>query len=171
MQFLTPLNLQTPKPSTTKPGSADSRKGFRVWWASGHFVSSCCSAKRPCFLCRLPRASQAGQIQMKRSTRPFLSGLLSNQGEIKYKLLFHKGSIKKKVLKYGTPKPSYLGTSGQTPGFRAGRIYGSGFRGTFGTLNPYTLTPQLKNPKPLKPHDHFSPEKIPIQFRFSRATV
>ena len=23
-----------------------------------------------------------------------------------YKLLFHKGSIKKKVLKYGTPKPS-----------------------------------------------------------------
>ena len=32
-------------------------------------------------------------------------GLLSNQGEKKYKLLFHKGSFKKKVLKHGTPKP------------------------------------------------------------------
>ena len=26
-------------------------------------------------------------------------------GRKKYKLLFHKGSFKKKVLKYGTPKP------------------------------------------------------------------
>ena len=25
--------------------------------------------------------------------------------KIKYKLVFHKGSFKKKVLKYGTPKP------------------------------------------------------------------
>ena len=33
------------------------------------------------------------------------TGLLSNQGK-KYKLLFHNGSFKKKVLKYGTPKPS-----------------------------------------------------------------
>ena len=33
-------------------------------------------------------------------------GLLSNQGEKRYKLLFHHGSFKKKVLKYGTPKPS-----------------------------------------------------------------
>ena len=33
------------------------------------------------------------------------SGLLSNQ-EKKYKLLFHNGSFKKEVLKYGTPKPS-----------------------------------------------------------------
>ena len=35
-----------------------------------------------------------------------ISGLLSNQGK-KYKLLFHKGSFKKKVLKYGTPKPRF----------------------------------------------------------------
>ena len=27
----------------------------------------------------------------------------------KYKLLFHKGSFQKKVLKYGTPKPSIPG--------------------------------------------------------------
>ena len=33
------------------------------------------------------------------------AGLLSNQGEKLYKLFFHNGSIKKKVLKYGTPKP------------------------------------------------------------------
>ena len=35
-----------------------------------------------------------------------LTGLLSNQGEKKYTLLFHNGSFKKKVLKYGTPRPS-----------------------------------------------------------------
>ena len=29
-----------------------------------------------------------------------------NPGRKKYKLLFHSGSFKKKVLKYGTPKPS-----------------------------------------------------------------
>ena len=34
-------------------------------------------------------------------------GLLSNQGE-KSINFFHKGSFKKKVLKYGTPKPRYL---------------------------------------------------------------
>ena len=34
------------------------------------------------------------------------TGHLSTQGEKKYKLVFHKGSFKKKVLKYGTPKPS-----------------------------------------------------------------
>ena len=28
--------------------------------------------------------------------------------EKKYKLVFHNGSLKKKVLKYGTPKPSTL---------------------------------------------------------------
>ena len=41
-------------------------------------------------------------------TRLRFSGLLSNQGK-KYKELFHKGSFKKKVLKYGTPKPSLYG--------------------------------------------------------------
>ena len=34
------------------------------------------------------------------------TGLLSNQAEKKYKLVFHNGSLKKKVFKYGTPKPS-----------------------------------------------------------------
>ena len=29
----------------------------------------------------------------------------------KYKLLFHNGSFKKKVLKYGTPKPRYAALS------------------------------------------------------------
>ena len=38
--------------------------------------------------------------------RAWFTGLLSNQGAKKYKLLFHKGSFKKKILKYGTPKPS-----------------------------------------------------------------
>ena len=33
------------------------------------------------------------------------TGLLSNQGEKKYKLVFHNGSFKKTVLKYGAPKP------------------------------------------------------------------
>ena len=33
------------------------------------------------------------------------TGLLSNQGEKRYALLLHNGSFKKKVLKYGTPKP------------------------------------------------------------------
>ena len=33
-------------------------------------------------------------------------GLLSNQGEKSINFFFHKGSFKKKVLKYGTPKPS-----------------------------------------------------------------
>ena len=39
------------------------------------------------------------------------SGLLSIHGEKvkKYKLLFHNGSFKKKVLKYGTPKPRIWG--------------------------------------------------------------
>ena len=37
------------------------------------------------------------------------TGLLSNQGKKKYKLVFHAGSIKRKVLKYGTPKPSLGG--------------------------------------------------------------
>ena len=37
------------------------------------------------------------------------SGLLSNQGEKKYTLLFHNGSFKKKALKYGTPQPSIWG--------------------------------------------------------------
>ena len=36
---------------------------------------------------------------------PF-TGLLSNQGEKSINFYFHKGSFKKKVLKYGTPKPS-----------------------------------------------------------------
>ena len=31
-------------------------------------------------------------------------GFLSNQGEKRYKLVFHNGYVKKKVLKYGTPK-------------------------------------------------------------------
>ena len=35
----------------------------------------------------------------------YYTELLSNQGE-KGKLLFDNGSFKKKVLKYGTPKPS-----------------------------------------------------------------
>ena len=39
--------------------------------------------------------------------REGVPGLLSNQGEKKYKLVFHNGSFKKKVLKYGTPKPRY----------------------------------------------------------------
>ena len=33
------------------------------------------------------------------------TGLLSNQGEKSINFLFHKGSFKKKVLKYGTPSP------------------------------------------------------------------
>ena len=32
-------------------------------------------------------------------------GRLSNQGEESINFVFHKGSFKKKVLKYGTPKP------------------------------------------------------------------
>ena len=59
---------------------------------------------------------------VSRTPRAEVSGLLSNQGEKRYKLLFHNGSFKrkkyklvfhngsfkrKKVLKYGTPKPSY----------------------------------------------------------------
>ena len=36
-----------------------------------------------------------------------IPGLLSNQGEKSIPLLFYNGSFKKKVLKYGTPKPSY----------------------------------------------------------------
>ena len=37
-----------------------------------------------------------------------ISGLLSNQGEKSINPVFHNGSIKTKVLKYGTPKPSSL---------------------------------------------------------------
>ena len=36
------------------------------------------------------------------------TGLLKPRRK-KYKLVFHKGSIKKKVLEYGTPKPSLQG--------------------------------------------------------------
>ena len=50
------------------------------------------------------------QAFLQRRKRKYLSlnstGLLSNQGEKRCKLLFHKGSFKTKVLKYGTPKPS-----------------------------------------------------------------
>ena len=34
-------------------------------------------------------------------------GFLSNQGEKSINFVFHSGSFKKKVLKYGTPKPSF----------------------------------------------------------------
>ena len=48
------------------------------------------------------------------------SGLLSNQGETKYTLLFHNGSFKKKALKYGTPQPSIWGiVEGSWGGSRA----------------------------------------------------
>ena len=33
------------------------------------------------------------------------TGLLNDQGDKKYKLVFHNASFKEKVLKYGTPKP------------------------------------------------------------------
>ena len=35
-----------------------------------------------------------------------LSWAFQSPGGTKYKLFFHNGSFKKKVLKYGTPKPS-----------------------------------------------------------------
>ena len=34
-------------------------------------------------------------------------GLLSNQGEKSIHFFFHNGSFKEKVIKYGTPKPSF----------------------------------------------------------------
>ena len=37
-------------------------------------------------------------------------------GRKKYKLLFHNGSVKKKVLQYGTPKPSYRVWTASGPG-------------------------------------------------------
>ena len=41
-------------------------------------------------------------------TRPILLWAFKQPGRKKYKLLFHHGSFKKKVLKYGTPKPRSL---------------------------------------------------------------
>ena len=60
-----------------------------------------------------------------------IPGLLSNQGEKSINFYFIMVSIKKKVLKYGTPKPRY----------RVGRIR-RGFWAVLEVLQASTLTSQ-----------------------------
>ena len=65
----------------------------------------------------------------------FLSGRLSNQGEKSINFYFIRVPLRKKVLKYGTPKPSYKGSASRVrKGFGA-----QGFR--FGVWAPRSREP------------------------------
>ena len=49
-----------------------------------------------------------------------------------YKLLFHNGSFKKKVLKYGTPKPRFRGFMVSMPGHRGFEAHPEILKGLLG---------------------------------------